>query len=183
MALLPEYPLVSCRCCPAIKGYLPNVMSASFEGRECGPAARGETIPVRVWSAGKIRVVQVSVTEFPDSPWVSYKNDKADPDVVFSKVTDAGFEVADLTDELRALFHFKSQTTGPVVTVVADNTAASQAGLRRGDLIKKVLMDDVGSRAELEQRLQEMHQRGQRNAVLYVGGVNDARWVTIPLRL
>jgi len=146
--------------------------------------SRGETIPVRVWSAGKIRVVEVSVTEFPDSPWVSYKNDKAaDPDVVFSKITDAGFEVADVTDELRALFHFKSQTTGPVVTVVADNTAASQAGLRRGDLIKKVLMDDVGSRAELEQRLQEMHQRGQRNAVLYVGGVNDARWVTIPLRL
>jgi serine protease Do len=145
--------------------------------------SRGETIPVRVWSAGKIRVVHVSVTEFPDSPWVSYKSDKADPDVVFSKVTDAGFEVADLTDELRALFHLKSQTTGPVVTVVADNTAASQAGLRRGDLIKKVLMDDVGSRAELEQRLQEMHQRGQRNAFLYVGGVNDARWVTIPLRL
>ena len=145
--------------------------------------SRGETIPVRVWSAGKIRVVEVSVTEFPDSPWVSYKNDKAaDPDVVFSKIIDAGFEVADVTDELRALFHFKSQTTGPVVTVVADNTAASQAGLRRGDLIKKVLMDDVGSRAELEQRLQEMHQRGQRNAVLYVGGVNDARWVT-PLRL
>jgi malic enzyme len=53
----------------------------------------------------------------------------------------------------------------------------------RGDVIKKVLMDDVGSRAELEQRLQEMQQRGQRNAVLYVGGVNDARWVTIPLRL
>jgi S1-C subfamily serine protease len=69
------------------------------------------------------------------------------------------------------------------VTVVADNTAASQAGLRRGDVIKKVLMDDVHSRAELEQLLQEMQRRGQSNAVLYVGGVNDARWLTIPLRL
>jgi serine protease Do len=143
----------------------------------------GETIPLRVWSEGKTRVVQVSVREFPDSPWVSYKNDKAGPGVVFSKITDAGFEVADLTDELRGQFHFKSQTTGPVVTVVADNTAASQAGLRRGDVIKKVLMDDVHSRAELEQLLQEMQRRGQSNAVLYVGGVNDARWLTIPLRL
>jgi serine protease Do len=142
-----------------------------------------ETIPVRVWSGGKTRVVEVSVREFPDSPWVSYKNDKAGPGVVFSKITDAGFEVADLTDELRTRFQLKSQTTGPIVTVVADNTAASQAGLRRGDVIKKVLTDDVGSRAELEQRLQEMQQRGQRNAVLYVGGLNDARWVTIPLRL
>jgi serine protease Do len=142
-----------------------------------------ETIPVRVWSGGKTRVVQVSVREFPDSPWVSYKDDKAGSGVVFSKITDAGFEVADLTDELRTKFQLKGQTTGPVVTVVADNTAASQAGLRRGDVIKKVLMDDVRSRAELEQRLQEMQQRGQRNAVLYVGGVNDARWVTIPLRL
>jgi serine protease Do len=143
----------------------------------------GETIPVRVWSGGQTRVVQVSVKEFPDSPWVSYKSDKASSGVVFSKITDAGFEVADLTDELRAQFHFKSQTTGPVVTVVADNTAASQAGLRRGDVIKKVLMEDVHSRAELEQRLQDMQQRGQRNAVLYVGGVDDARWLTIPLRL
>jgi len=143
----------------------------------------GGTIPVRVWSDGQIRVVQVSVREFPDSSWISYKNDKAGSGVVFSKITDAGFEVADLTDELRAHFHFKSQTTGAVVTVVADNTAASQAGLRRGDVIKKVLMEDVHSRAELEQRLQEMQQRGQRNAVLYVGGVDDARWLTIPLRL
>lgn len=133
----------------------------------------GETIPVRVWSGGQTRVVQVSVREFPDSPWVSYKHDKASAGVVFSKITDAGFEVADLTDELRTKFQLKGQTTGPVVTVVADNTAASQAGLRRGDVIKKVLMDDVGTRAELEQRLQEMQQRGQRHAVLYVGGVNE----------
>ena len=69
------------------------------------------------------------------------------------------------------------------MTVVADNTAASQVGLRRGDVIKKVLMDDVHSRAELEQRLQKMQQRGQRNAALYVGGVNNARWLTIALRL
>ena len=33
--------------------------------------SRGETIPVRVWSGGKTRVVQVSVTEFPDSPWTT----------------------------------------------------------------------------------------------------------------
>ena len=116
---------------------------------------------MRVWSGGKTRVVQVSVREFPDSPWVSYKNDKAGPGVVFSKITDAGFEVADLTDELRTRFQLKSQTTGPNVTVVADNTAASQAGLRRGDVIKKVLTDDVGSRAELEQRLQPGHRREQ----------------------
>jgi serine protease Do len=143
----------------------------------------GETIPVRIWSGGKIRVVQVSVKEFPDSPWVSYKNDQAGPDVVFSKTSDAGFEVADLTDELRAKFQLKAKTTGPVVTIVADNTAASQAGLRRGDVIKKVQMDDVGSRAELEQRLKEAVQRGQRNVLLYAGGVSDARWVTVPLRL
>jgi hypothetical protein len=40
---------------------------------------------------------------------LSYKNDKADPGVVFSKTTDAGFEVADLTDGLRAQFRLKPQ--------------------------------------------------------------------------
>jgi serine protease Do len=143
----------------------------------------GENIPLRVWSGGKFRVVTVSVREFPDSPWVSYQNDKAGPGVVFSKITDDGFEVADLTDDLRAQFHLKTHTTGPVVTVVADNTAAKQAGLRPGDVIKKVQMEDVRSRTELEQRLQQLQQQGQRNALLYVGGVDDARWLTIPLRL
>jgi serine protease Do len=143
----------------------------------------GETIPLRIWSGGKTRVASVSVREYPDSPWVTYKNDKAQPGVVFSKITDAGFEVADLTDELRAQFHLKAQTTGPIVTVVAENTAASHAGLRRGDVIKKVQMEDVSSRAELEQRLQDAQHQGQRNALLYVGGVDDARWLAIPLRL
>jgi serine protease Do len=143
----------------------------------------GENIPLRVWSGGKFRVVTVSVREFPDSPWVSNQNDKAGPGVVFSKITDDGFEVADLTDDLRAQFHLKTHTTGPVVTVVADNTAAKQAGLRPGDVIKKVQMEDVRSRTELEQRLQQLQQQGQRNALLYVGGVDDARWLTIPLRL
>ena len=143
----------------------------------------GQTIPLRLWSDGKIRVAAVAVKETPESLWITYKSDKAAPGVVFSKITDAGFEVADLTDELRARFHLKSQTTGPVVTVVVDNTAATEVRLRPGDVIKKVQMADVRSRAELEQRLKEVLQRGQRNAVLLVGGVDDARWVTIPLRL
>ena len=114
---------------PAAKaGLKPGEIVIGIEGKEVSDyraidqivsRSLGETIPVRVWSGGNTRVVQVSVIEFPDSPWVSYKNDKAGAGVVFSKITDAGFEVADLTDELRTRFQLKAQTTGPVVTVVA----------------------------------------------------------------
>ena len=38
--------------------------------------------------------------EFPQETWTSYKNDKVN-ELVFKKISDAGFEAADLNDELR----------------------------------------------------------------------------------
>jgi hypothetical protein len=45
-------------------------------------------------------------------------------------------------------------------------------------------MEDVHSRAEVETRLMDLCNRGQRNALLFVKGANGTtRWVTLPLRL
>jgi serine protease Do len=142
----------------------------------------GRPMQLRVWSNGQTRTVPVAVKEFPQETWTSYKNEKVS-ELVFKKISDAGFEAADLNDELRARFQLDAKTTGPVVTVVADNTAASGANLRPGDVILKVQMDDVSSRADLARRLKEVSDRGQRDVLLFVGGANEARWLTVPLRL
>jgi serine protease Do len=55
----------------------------------------GKTLQLRVWKNGKARTVPVVVKEYPQEIWTSYKNDKAS-ELVFTKISDAGFEVADL---------------------------------------------------------------------------------------
>ncbi|HZY11691.1 MAG TPA: PDZ domain-containing protein [Beijerinckiaceae bacterium] len=93
-------------------------------------------------------------------------------------------ELADVGDELRGKFHLDPQTTGPVVTRVTEDTAASGAKLKAGDLVLTVQMEDVRSRADVESRLMDLCNRGQRNVLLFVKGVNrTTRWVTLPLRL
>jgi serine protease Do len=145
-------------------------------------SAIGKTIQLGVWSNGKTRNVPVAVKEFPQDVWISYKNEKT-ADLVFTKISDAGFEVADLTDELRAKFHIDPGIKGVVITAVADNTAASGANIRPGYVILKVQMDDVHSRAELAQHLQKLADRGQRDVLLFVRGSNGSVWLTLPMRL
>src|SRR6476620_2102004 len=145
-------------------------------------SAIGKTIQLGVWSNGKTRNVPVAVKEFPQDVWISYKNDKT-ADLVFTKISDAGFEVADLTGELRAKFHIDPGVKGVVITAVADNTAASGANIRPGYVILKVQMDDVHSRAELAQHLQKLADRGQRDVLLFVRGSNGSVWLTLPMRL
>ena len=42
--------------------------------------------------------------ELPDSPWVTYKMIRRVLPSLFLKITDIGFEVADLTDDLQIKF-------------------------------------------------------------------------------
>jgi S1-C subfamily serine protease len=73
---------------------------------------------------------------------------------------------------------------GPVVTNVSEDTAASGAKLKAGDVVLTVQMEDVHSRADFETRLVDLCNRGQRNALLFVKGANGiTRWITLPLRL
>ena len=142
----------------------------------------GQTMQLSVWRDGSIRTVPITVKEYPQDVWVSYKNENM-KEIVFTKISDAGIFVSDLTDDLRAQFGLDPSVTGPVVTEVANNTAASGAGIRPGDLIQKVQGSDVRSRGEMQARLKEVSEKGQRNAILLIGVGENSRWVTLPLRL
>jgi C-terminal processing protease CtpA/Prc len=67
---------------------------------------------------------------------------------------------------------------------VVDDTAASGAKFRPGDVILKVHLEDVHSVEELEKKLLDRCNKGQRNALLYAKSSNGTpRWLTLPLRL
>jgi hypothetical protein len=66
---------------------------------------------------------------------------------------------------------------------VAEDTAASGAKLKPGDVVLTVQMEEVHSRADFETRLTGLCNGGQRNALLFIKGASGTRWVTLPLRL
>jgi serine protease Do len=145
--------------------------------------AIGKTLHLSVWQVnGDDRVVPVTVKEWPQELWVSYNSEMMRPPL-FTKLDDLGFQVSDLTDELRARFHLDPAVQGPVVIEVVDDTAASGAKLKAGDLILKVQREDIHTTAELEQRLKKMTDDGDRRVLIYAKGQNGARWTTLPLRL
>jgi serine protease Do len=145
--------------------------------------AIGKTIFLSIWQVnGDDKVVPVTVKEWPQELWESYNSEMMRPPL-FSKLDDLGFQVGDLTNDLRARFHLDPGTEGPVVLDVVDDTAASNAKLKPGDIILKVQREDIRTTAELEQRLKKMTQDGDRRALIYARGQNGARWTTLPLRL
>jgi serine protease Do len=142
----------------------------------------GKTLKLKVWRKGQTRIVSLLVKEWPQEVWESYKSGTSS-ESLFTKISDYGFDVADLDEELRGRFHLDRTVNGPVVTKVTEETAASGAKLKAGDVVLTVQMEDVRSRADLEARLTALCGSGQRNALLFVKGASGTRWLTLPLRL
>jgi serine protease Do len=116
--------------------------------------AIGRTIPLTVWRQGETRTVNVTIREYPQELWISYKS-QVTPAPVFTKVRDFGFELANPSDDLRMRYRIEGEISGPVVTNVVEDTAASGARFRPGDVILKVQLEDVHSIAEFEQKLHD----------------------------
>jgi serine protease Do len=145
--------------------------------------AIGRTLQLHVWRNGTARTVNVTVKEWPQELWVSYKNETMRPPI-FTKMRDFGFDVADPSDDLKTKFRIEGEVSGPIVTNVVEDTAASGAKFKPGDMIIKVQMEDVRSVAELEKKLLDRCNSGQRNALIYAKSAAGApRWLTLPLRL
>ena len=145
--------------------------------------AIGRTIQLQIWHGGTTRTAAVGVREWPQELWVSYKNDNMRAPI-FTKVRDFGFDLADPSDDLKMRFRIEGEATGPIVTNVVEDTAASGAKFRPGDVILKIQMEDVHSVAEFEKKLLDRTNKGQRNALIFAKSANGStRWLTLPLRL
>ena len=145
--------------------------------------AIGRTLQLRLWRNGSILTANVTVKEWPQELWVSYKNETMRAPV-FTKVRDFGFEVADPTDDVKRKFNLSGDAAGPIVTNVVDDTAASGAKFKPGDIILKVQMDDVHTVEDLEKKLLNRCDKGHRNALIYAKSASGTpRWLTLPLRL
>jgi len=171
---------------PAAKaGLKPGDILLEFDGkkveapadlqRTVALAQPGQDAEMKVWRDQSEKSVDIKIGETPD--------DKDTQQQRPSRTTPStlGLEVRPITPELARQLNLKS-TDGVIVARVEEGSAAGEAGIQRGDVIREINRQKVRSMAEYERltkdvkdgdRLTVLLQRGQMS--LYVAFTAAAR--------
>jgi serine protease Do len=95
----------------------------------------GDKVPVKVLRDGNAKTFEVTVKEMPGSESLA-KNDKGDGHDDTGTLN--GVAVADLDSKARQEFDLPRTVNGVVITDVAPDSAAAEAGLKPGDVILEI---------------------------------------------
>ncbi|UWQ19459.1 Do family serine endopeptidase [Jannaschia sp. M317] len=98
-----------------------------------------------------------------------------------SSVELMGMTVSDLTDELRAQLGLDTDASGLVVADIDPDSSAYTKGLRAGDLIEEAGQVRVETIRQLEDRLAEAREAGQKSFLLLIRRGGDPRFVALAL--
>ncbi|MGB3407194.1 MAG: Do family serine endopeptidase [Jannaschia sp.] len=98
-----------------------------------------------------------------------------------SQVDLMGMTISGLTDELRAQLGLEDDATGLVVSDIDPDSSAYEKGLRAGDLIEEAGQVRVETIKQLEDRLAEAKDAGQKSFLLLIRRGGDPRFVALAL--
>jgi serine protease Do len=83
-------------------------------------------------------------------------------------------------DELGAILKDKPGSDGPVVDSIVEKSLSWNAGLRTGDIIRKIQGQDIHSVADVV-HIFEHPENSKRNVLIFVDGPNGPRWLDAAL--
>ncbi len=121
---------------------LPRVVAATNVGTKA---------PVVVLREGDRKTLEVEVGRFPDDPKMAGAGEEEEPEEARAEAY--GMRIQNLTAELAEQLGLDDTTEGVVVTQVLRGSPASEAGLRRGDVILEVDRKSVTDVTTFEERL------------------------------
>nr|WP_236687750.1 Do family serine endopeptidase [Jannaschia aquimarina] len=169
-------------------GIEPRDVILSFDGvdiedtrqlvRTVGNAPVGEAVRVTVFRDGETQTLLVTLGRREDAertvPASATTEDPAEAEIM-------GMTVSTLTDELREQLGLEENIEGLVVSDIDPASVAYEKGLRAGDLIEEAGQVRVSSVTQLEERISEAREAGQRSFLLLIRRQGDARFVALPL--
>ncbi|MBV8844232.1 MAG: PDZ domain-containing protein, partial [Bryobacterales bacterium] len=113
-----------------------------------GGLSPGTTVKLTVWRNGNTRDVSVPLGEMPEN--TSAKNAPSEN----QNSPTRGISATPLTPDIANQLNLPANTTGMVVTGVDPASPASDAGLRRGDVIQEVNRQKITSAGQFNQAMQ-----------------------------
>ncbi len=129
----------------------------------------GHEVKVEVLRDGQPKTLALTLTEFPEEPSEAFHGGQGAEAGILSGVT-----VDNLTPDVAKQLGFEG--SGVVVTQVAPNSAAAEAGLQRGDVIQEVNRQSVTNLAEFRAAVKAA---GKDSVLLLVTSKGGSHFVVI----
>ena len=139
----------------------------------------GKTVEVVVWRDRAEKTVSLEVGELDEQEEAAAAEPEAPTMPEQGEVPLIGLAVASLTPEIRQAFEIGEEVTGVVITEVDANSSAAEKGLQPGDVIRDVDQKPVATPDDVDSRVQEARNNGQRVVTLLIERRGDARWVAL----
>ena len=142
-------------------------------------------VPVVVWRDGKRQTVQLVVAELPDDQ--AAKAAPAKPAAPKPKplggvaIAGLGLSLAPIDDALRQKYQIPDGQKGLVVVSIDKAGAASDRGIKPGNILLEVQQDDATSPEQVEDLIARARQGRRTDVLILVQDGDGTRWVPMPL--
>ncbi|WP_419730710.1 DegQ family serine endoprotease [Lichenicola sp.] len=151
--------------------------------RVVGETPVGQSVPLGIWRDGKAQTIQVTVREFPeDQPKPAAAAPAKKPSAPAAvDLAGLGMKLAPLDDGLRQKYQLGDSQKGVVVTDVTQSGAASDRGIRPGDVIIEVQQSEVTTPTDVQARIADARRQKRPSVVMLVQSGDGMRWVPLPI--
>jgi serine protease Do len=135
-----------------------------------GSMAPGTTVHFKVNRSGQSRDFEVSLGEAPEGKNAGNQGEGSENNPM------SGVQVDELTSDIRQQLGLKPDTKGVVVTDVPGGSAASDAGLQRGDVIEQINRQPVNSVSDYRHLISQL---GKQAVVLLVNRGGNTTFMVV----
>ena len=130
--------------------------------RRVAATAPGAAVQVDLWRERKRTALEVVTGAVPEEDRVAGAEPGDTPKAAASaEVPGTGLSLADLTPELRARFEISPKVSGVLIIDVAEDSPATDQGLRRGDVLLSVDLVPVETAHQAVERFHDLRGEGR----------------------
>lgn len=157
-----------------------TVASARILPRIVAEIKIGTKIPVVIWRDQKELTLQVEIQELQEKT-TQATDTSTNPKLAGTNVSELGLIIAPLDASLRRRFDIPKQVLGLVVLNVENGSAASQKGIKAGDVITEINQKAIRQVNDIIDRLKEAQQLGHKIMTVLIIRQGDYQWVALAI--
>lgn len=142
-----------------------------------------QTVPVIVWRNGERVKLKVKVGELKDDELPANSDPAAESGTVDrgAVVKSLGLSLLPLGPVERKRYGIPDDAKGMVVADVLSSGAASEKGIRPGDVLVEVNQKGVSSVTEVEEQVKQAREKARKSVLLLIQNASGMRFVALPI--
>ena len=139
-------------------------------------SARSTKTKLQVWRNGKAHPLNVSLKKMKNSGVIALDQEK--PEVERGKL---GLALASLTPEARQRYRLANDVRGVLIVDVRPDSPAGRQGLRPGDVISRVGLNEINDPADVAKGLKEVEENEKNSILVMINRGGNERFIALDL--